>query len=116
VADPELEQSLAVHELDAAQEDLLKWMLFLDSDQQEKDLDEMEDLEEVGDEEYAELYDEVETLLEESEASFKVGDKVYGTVYEVDDDGAYVEIGAKSAGFVPLIECSLGKLKTVRAF
>ncbi|KIZ06677.1 30S ribosomal protein S1 [Monoraphidium neglectum] len=112
VADPELEQSLAVHELDAAQEDLLKWMLFLDSDQQEKDLDEMEDLEEVGDEEYAELYDEVETLLEESEASFKVGDKVYGTVYEVDDDGAYVEIGAKSAGFVPLIECSLGKLKT----
>ncbi|KAI8468426.1 MAG: plastid/chloroplast ribosomal protein S1 [Monoraphidium minutum] len=112
VDDPELEQALAVQELDDAQEGLLKWMLFLDSDAQEADLDAVEDLEEVGDEEYAELYDEVETMLEESEASFKVGDKVYGTVYEVDEDGAYVEIGAKSAGFVPLSECSLGKLKT----
>ncbi|KAI8469742.1 MAG: plastid/chloroplast ribosomal protein S1 [Monoraphidium minutum] len=108
----EQEQQLELAELDQAQESLLKWMLFLDSDQQEADLDAVEDLEEVGDEEYAELYDEVETMLEESEASFKVGDKVYGTVYEVDEDGAYVEIGAKSAGFVPLSECSLGKLKT----
>lgn len=111
--DPELEQQLVLQELDEAQENLLKWMLFLDSDAQEADLDEMEDLEEIGDEEYEELYDEVETMLDESEASFRVGDKVYGTVYEVDDDGAYVEIGAKSAGFVPLSECSLGKLKTV---
>ena len=109
----ELEAQLEVAELDAAQEDLLKWMLFLDGEQQEKDLDEAEDMEEVGDEEFEELYDEVEGMLEETEASFKAGDKVYGTVYEVDDDGAYVEIGAKSAGFVPLVECSLGKLKTV---
>ncbi|GBF91122.1 30S ribosomal protein S1 [Raphidocelis subcapitata] len=111
-ADPEAEQQLAVQQLDDAQEKLLKWMLFLDSDAQEADLDEMEDLEEVGDEEFEALYDEVETMLEESGASFKVGDKVYGTVYEVDEDGAYVEIGAKTAGFVPLAECSLGKLKT----
>ena len=109
-----LPEELSVHELDEQQEQLLKWMLFLDSEQQEADLDQDPDLEEVGDEEYAELYDEVEVMLEESEASFKVGDKVYGTVYEVDDDGAYVEIGAKMAGFVPLVECSLGKLKTVR--
>jgi hypothetical protein len=113
-ADPELEQQLAVQQLDEAQENLLKWMLFLDSDAQDADLDEMEDVDEVGDAEFAGLYDEVETMLEESEASVKVGDKVYGTVYEVDEDGAYVEIGAKSAGFVPLVECSLGKLKTVR--
>jgi len=111
--DPELEQQLAVQELDDAQENLLKWMLFLDSDQQEADLDEAVDQEDVGDEEFEDLYDEVEAMLEETEASFKVGDKVYGTVYEVDEDGAYVEIGAKSAGFVPLVECSLGKLKTV---
>ncbi|KIY98744.1 30S ribosomal protein S1 [Monoraphidium neglectum] len=112
LAEPVEQQQLEIAELDQAQESLLKWMLFLDSDQQEADLDEMEDLEEVGDEEHADLYDEVETMLEESESSFKVGDKVYGTVYEVDDDGAYVEIGAKSAGFVPLVECALGKLKT----
>jgi predicted RNA-binding protein with RPS1 domain len=111
--DPELEQQLAVQQLDAAQEDLLKWMLFLDADAQEADLDAVPDAEEVGDEEYADLYDEVEGMLEDAEASFKVGDKVYGTVYEVDEDGAYVEIGAKTAGFVPLSECSLGRLKTV---
>jgi hypothetical protein len=110
----ELEQ-LAVAQLDEAQENLLKWMLFLDSDAQEADLDEMVDQEDVGDEEFEDLYDEVEGMLEETEASFKVGDKVYGTVYEVDDDGAYVEIGAKTAGFVPLVECALGKLKSVRA-
>jgi len=113
--DPELNEQLALQQLDAAQEDLLKWMLFLDSDQQEADLDEAVDQEEVGDEEFEALYDDVETMLEDSGATFKVGDKVYGTVYEVDEDGAYVEIGAKTAGFVPLAECSLGKLKTVSA-
>jgi hypothetical protein len=107
------QQALLLQQLDVAQEDLLKWMLFLDSDAQEADLDEAVDQEEVGDEEFEGLYDEVETMLEESGASFKVGDKVFGTVYEVDEDGAYVEIGAKTAGFVPLAECSLGRLKTV---
>jgi hypothetical protein len=115
LTDPsDIEQQHTVAELDEAQENLLKWMLFLDGDQQEADLDEAVDLEEVGDGEFEALYDEVEGMLDESEASFKVGDKVYGTVYEVDEDGAYVEIGAKTAGFVPLAECSLGKLKTVR--
>ena len=98
-----------------AQEGLLKWMLFLDSDAQAADLDEMEDPEEVGDEEFEGIYDDVEAMLEEGESSFRVGDKVYGTVYEVDEDGAYVEIGAKTAGFVPLDECSLGKVKSVRS-
>jgi hypothetical protein len=112
----ELQQQLTLQQLDDAQENLLKWMLFLDSDAQEADLDEAVDQEDVGDEEFEELYDEVEAMLEETEASFKVGDKVYGTVYEVDEDGASVEIGAKTAGFVPLVECSLGKLKTVSRF
>ena len=31
----------------------------------------------------------------QSEASFKVRDKVYGTVYKVDENGAYVKIEAK---------------------
>ena len=115
LVDAEQEQQLAVQELDMAQEGLLKWMLFLDSDAQAADLDEMEDPEEVGDEEFEGIYDDVEAMLEEGESSFRVGDKVYGTVYEVDEDGAYVEIGAKTAGFVPLDECSLGKVKSVRS-
>lgn len=101
-----------LEELDAAQEDLLKWMLYLDEEGQEEDLDEMVDYDEYGDEEYAEIFEEVEDMLEESDYDFKVGDKVVGTVYECDEDGAYVEVGAKSAGFVPLNECSLARLKT----
>ena len=111
---PELEQQLAVHSLDEAQEGLLKWMLFLDSDQQEADLEAGEGPEDPGDEEYADIFDDVEAILEEGEVTFKVGETVYGTVYEVDDDGAYVEIGAKAAGFVPTVECSLGRVKSVR--
>lgn len=100
-------------ELDEAQEDLLKWMLFLDDAEQEEDLDEMIDYDEFGDEEYEEIFEEVETMMEAADYELKPGDKVVGTVYECDEDGAYVEIGAKSAGFVPLSECSLARLKSV---
>ncbi|KAF8068441.1 PU1 [Scenedesmus sp. PABB004] len=104
-----------IEELDAAQEELLSWMLFWDGAAQEKDLDEMQDYEELSD---AVAFDEpfeqeVEELLETaSETNLRPGQKVLGTVYEVDEDGAYVEIGAKSAGFVPLAECSLARLKS----
>lgn len=101
-------------ELDAAQEDLLKWMLYVPEDAQDSDLDEMVDYDEFADDEYEEVWEEVEGMLEECEYEFKIGDKVMGTIYECDEDGAYVEIGAKTAGFVPLAECSLAKLKTVR--
>ena len=111
----ELDAALEVAELDAAQEDLLKWMLFLDGEAQDADLEDGESLEDAAVGEYADLFDEVEQQLDEAGATFRVGDKVFGTVYEVDEDGAYVEIGAKAAGFVPLSECSLGKLRTVRA-
>jgi hypothetical protein len=108
-------EQLEIAELDAAQEQLLKWMLFVDGDQQERELEAEEGVEDPNDAEHAEIFDDVEEMLEEGiAASFKVGDKVLGTVYEVDDDGAYVEIGAKSAGFVPLVECALGRLKSVR--
>mmetsp|Transcript_17096 Transcript_17096/g.42846 ORF Transcript_17096/g.42846 Transcript_17096/m.42846 type:complete len:435 (-) Transcript_17096:959-2263(-) len=106
---------LELAELDAAQEQVLSWMLFTDEEQQEQDLDEMVDYDEFGDEEYEELFEEVEELVEASTADkehLKVGDKVVGTVYEVDEDGAYVEIGDKASGFVPVSECSFAKLKT----
>jgi hypothetical protein len=108
-------EALELAQLDSSQEDLLKWMLYLDDEAQEEDLDEMVDYEEMGDEEYEEMLEDVEDMLTAEEVEFRVGDKVVGTVYECDEDGAYVEIGAKSAGFVPLAECSLAKLKSVGA-
>lgn len=108
-----LAEELELQELDEAQEDLLKWMLFLDEEAQEEDLDEMVDYDEFGDEEYEEIFEDVEAMMEASDYELKPGDKVVGTVYECDEDGAYVEIGAKSAGFVPLSECSLARLKSV---
>lgn len=104
-----------IEELDAAQEELLSWMLFWDNAAQEKDLDEMQDYEELTDNiaEDPELEQEIEAMIDKaSEISLRPGEKVIGTVYEVDEDGAYVEIGAKSAGFVPLSECSLARLKS----
>jgi small subunit ribosomal protein S1 len=104
-----------IEELDAAQEELLSWMLFWDNAAQEKDLDEMQDYEELTDNipEDPQLEEEIEAMIDEaSEVNLRPGEKVMGTVYEVDEDGAYVEIGAKSAGFVPLAECSLARLKS----
>mmetsp|Transcript_30144 Transcript_30144/g.66828 ORF Transcript_30144/g.66828 Transcript_30144/m.66828 type:complete len:438 (-) Transcript_30144:933-2246(-) len=109
--DPAQAQELELEELDREQEKLLNWM-YLPEDAQEEDLDEMIDYDEMGDEEYADLYQEVEQLYDAADVELKVGDKVVGTVYEVDEDGAYVEIGEKASGFVPLTECSFAKLKT----
>jgi small subunit ribosomal protein S1 len=110
--DPALARELELEELDSAQEHLLNWMM-RSEEEQEQDLDEMVDYDEFGDEEYEEMFEEVQELLETSDAELKVGDKVVGAVYEVDEDGAYVEIGQKYSGFVPLSECSFARLKTV---
>lgn len=98
--------------LDEQQEELLKWAVYLSEAEQEEDLDEMEDYDDMGDEEYEDIWEQVEDMIEQYDDNIKDGDKVLGTVYEVDDDGAYVEIGGKMSGFVPLTECSLAKLKT----
>lgn len=111
--DPVLARELEIEELDAAQEQLLSWMM-RGEEEQEEDLDEMVDYDEFGDEEYEELYEELEELIDAADVELKIGDKVVGTIYEVDEDGAYVEIGQKCSGFVPLTECSFARLKTVR--
>ncbi|KAJ9510236.1 hypothetical protein QJQ45_015719, partial [Haematococcus lacustris] len=103
---------LELAELDAAQEQLLSWMMFTEEAQQEEELDEMVDYDEFVDDEYAELFEEVEQMVDGEQLELKVGDKVKGVVYAVDGDGAYVEIGDKASGFVPLEECSFAKLKT----
>jgi small subunit ribosomal protein S1 len=99
--------------LDVAQEQLLNWMLNKTEAEQEADLDEMVDYDEFADDEYEDMFDEVEEMLEETDYEFKVGDKIMGTVIEVDEDGAYVEIGAKATAFCPITECSFAKLKSV---
>jgi hypothetical protein len=110
-------EDFRLQRLDAAQEELLKWMLFVDDEAQERDLADMVDYAEFsaagGEEDDAELTEGVERMLEQSSVDLRMGDRVVGTVYEVDEDGAYVEVGAKTAGFVPLSECSLAKLKSV---
>lgn len=113
-SDPEVAE-MELAELDAAQEQVLTWMLNHTEQQHEEDLDEMVDYDEFGDEEYAEIQDQVEQMIDASYSTLTMGDQVKGTVYEVDDDGAYIEIGEKASGFVPLSECSFAKLKSVSA-
>lgn len=55
----------------------------------------------------------MEDLITTYDYDFQLGNKVMGTVMEVDEDGAYIEIGAKCTAYVPLHECSFAKLKSV---
>lgn len=75
----------------------------------------MIDYGEFGDEEYEDLalLEEVEQAMEAAHVEIKLGDRVVGTVHDIDEDGAYVEIGQKYSGFVPLSECSFARLRTV---
>ena len=109
-------EDLELDELDRAQEQLLAWVMYKEQEEQDEELDEMVDYDEYGDEEYEELYDTVDALVEEAAGvQLSMGDSVVGTVYEVDDEAAYVDIGHKGSGVVPLSLCSSAKLKSVRA-
>lgn len=109
---------LELDELDAAQEQVLAWMLFKSAEEQQQDLDELIDYDEFDEEEYEGLFEEMEQLVAGSLAAaqnMKVGDKIYGRIYAIHDDGAYVELpDIKGYGFVPVFQCSTAKLKTVR--
>ena len=54
-----------------------------------------------------ELYKRFEYLLSKHAYSYKQGDRVKGTVFRVDQRGAYIDIGAKAAATCPAEECSL---------
>lgn len=45
--------------------------------------------------------------LDQHDYHFQKGQVVRGKVFQYDSDGAYVDVGGKSAAFVPLIEASL---------
>ncbi|MGF1481116.1 MAG: S1 RNA-binding domain-containing protein [Cyanophyceae cyanobacterium] len=52
--------------------------------------------------------DDFAQALEQYNYDFKKGQIVRGKVYEYGSEGAYVDIGGKSSGFVPYSEVSLG--------
>ena len=52
--------------------------------------------------------EDVESALQQYDYDFAKGQKVQGTVVQITSDGAYVDIGGKSPGFVPTNEAALG--------
>ena len=52
--------------------------------------------------------EDFETALQKYDYEFIKGQKVKGTVVQITSDGAYVDIGGKSPGFVPTNEAALG--------
>ncbi len=59
------------------------------------------------------LYDDFAKGLEEHDYQFEKGQVVRGKVVERDAKGVYVDIGAKSPGFVPLEEVSFHKTGSI---
>lgn len=59
-------------------------------------------------------YMELGRLLDTYDFKFKVGDKVTGSIFNVDNRGAYVDIGAKASAFMPMAEAAIVKLESVR--
>ena len=58
-------------------------------------------------------YSELDRLLSNYDFKFSVGDKVVGNCFNVDQRGAYIDIGAKAAAFLPKAEASLAQVDTV---
>ncbi|BAZ45559.1 RNA binding S1 domain protein [Chondrocystis sp. NIES-4102] len=52
--------------------------------------------------------EDFENALQKYDYDFAKGQKVQGTVVQITSDGAYVDIGGKSPGFVPTNEAALG--------
>jgi len=56
---------------------------------------------------------EFEAMLQEFNFGAKLGERVTGTIFDIDNSGAYVDIGAKAAAFCPKPECCLAKVSDV---
>lgn len=59
------------------------------------------------------MYKRFDELLANFDFVYKPGDKVTGTIFRVDNRGAYVDIGAKGAAFCPSAEVSLCRIDKV---
>ena len=57
--------------------------------------------------------DEFAALLSKYDYHFKPGDVVTGTVFNLEPKGALIDIGAKTAAFMPLQEVSINRVETL---
>jgi small subunit ribosomal protein S1 len=55
--------------------------------------------------------DEFAALLSKYDYNFKPGDIVNGTVFALEPKGAMIDIGAKTAAFMPLQEVSINRVE-----
>lgn len=55
-------------------------------------------------------YDEFEAAIAKFDYSFEVGDTVKGRVFQIEHNGALVDIGAKASAFLPLQEMAIMKV------
>ena len=55
--------------------------------------------------------DEFASLLSKYDYNFKPGDVVNGTVFALEPKGAMIDIGAKTAAFMPLQEVSINRVE-----
>ena len=55
--------------------------------------------------------DEFASLLSKYDYNFKPGDVVNGTVFALESKGAMIDIGAKTAAFMPLQEVSINRVE-----
>ncbi len=59
--------------------------------------------------------EDFENALQDYDYEFSRGQKIQGTVVQITSDGAYVDIGGKSPGFVPTNEAALGFVNNLEA-
>ena len=59
------------------------------------------------------LYQHFENLLRKRAYGYKQGDKVTGTVFQVDERNAYVDIGAKAPALCSVDECTTARVQRV---
>ncbi len=59
--------------------------------------------------------EDFESALQQYDYEFAKGQKVKGTVVQITSDGAYIDIGGKSPGFVPTNEAALGFVNDLEA-
>ena len=55
--------------------------------------------------------DEFASLLSKYDYNFKPGDVVNGTVFALESKGAMIDIGAKTAAFMPMQEVSINRVE-----
>ncbi|MEY2645326.1 MAG: hypothetical protein RLZZ611_1975, partial [Cyanobacteriota bacterium] len=56
--------------------------------------------------------DEFASLLSKYDYNFKPGDVVKGTVFAMEPKGAMIDIGAKTAAFMPMQEVSINRVES----